>query len=387
MDSGRVLWPCTPNTRANCSHNGVCGLDGVCHCAPGWAGHACNVLALAPINAAFTHLGFRDVDQAGRNVSSWGGSIVQEVNSTRLPTYHMFASEITGGCGMSAWCQNSQIVRATATDPAGPWTRAGVVFPVFAHEPSVARDPTTGGLAMFFTAQRPSTRQRCTACADGVTRGPCPDTDQCNPDTDPTWLSTAPSPLGPWSEPIVVLNGTGSDSNLAPLILTNGSLIAIWRSFAPTPTHPWFGSKMHLLTASRWDDPATYVRHTEVNLFPTLGSPTGLGGAEDPFLWQAPNGVFHVLLHAMYGCATGIGSRPCGIHGWSTDGWTWQLTGAGAYNATVALVGGETFAMLARERPHLVFGTDGAPTHLSNGAVYSADASITLVQPISQSAG
>ena len=110
----------------------------------------------------------------------------------------------------------------------------------------------------------------------------------------------------------MVLNGTGSDTNMAPLIFPNGSLHAMWRSFAPTPSHDWFGSKLHLLSAARWDDPATYTAHSE-NVFPSLSDPTGTNGAEDPFMWRSPSdGVFHVVLHNMSVRALcGLAGRRC----------------------------------------------------------------------------
>ena len=90
------------------------------------------------------------------------------------------------------------------------------------------------------------------------------------------------------------------------------------------------------------------------------------------------------LLLGRYGCNTGIGSRPCGTHGWSHDGWTWNLSGTGAYGPFVEFDDGTVFAAHARERPHLLLGGEGnsTPTHLVTGFVYDRDASFTLVQPI-----
>ena len=54
----------------------------------------------------------RRYDEVGN--SSWGGSIVEYEG-----TWHMIAARMVGHCGLGAWEQNSEIVRATAADPEG----------------------------------------------------------------------------------------------------------------------------------------------------------------------------------------------------------------------------------------------------------------------------
>eukprot|EP00931_Biecheleriopsis_adriatica_P051078 TRINITY_DN29596_c0_g1_i1.p1 TRINITY_DN29596_c0_g1~~TRINITY_DN29596_c0_g1_i1.p1 ORF type:complete len:194 (+),score=17.21 TRINITY_DN29596_c0_g1_i1:77-583(+) len=160
----------------------------------------------------------------------------------------------------------------------------------------------------------------------------------------------------------------------------------MWRSFAATDQDKWFGSKVHILNASNWADPSTYVVQHK-NIFPTITNPTGFGGIEDPFLYISSDGLFHAVLHNMYGCGTGIGSRPCGTHAFSVDGQTWTHTGSGAYQADIELVDGSVFMSHSRERPHLVIGTGsgaeaGDPRFLVTGAGYDRDASFTVVQDL-----
>lgn len=190
--SARLLWPC--DSADGCARNGQC-VDGACVCAPGWKGFACHVLDLAPVDPA--RLGFRSVDAAGNNVSSWGGAVLPGATPDSDSDFTMYASEIEGGCGMNAWCTNSRVVRATAVQASGPFVKQNNVFPVFSHEPSVARDPTSGRYAMYFTAEWSGKRPECSPCANGVTLGPCSGASQCSPDTDPTYLSTAPTVDGP----------------------------------------------------------------------------------------------------------------------------------------------------------------------------------------------
>ncbi len=373
--SGRLGWSCDGIDKRECSHNGQCRL-GKCECDVGWKGHACEILDVKPVN--IKKMGFKSKYQ-GYNRTSWGGAVIQHSQE-----WHMWASEIQSGCGMDAWCQNSQIVHAVSRISAGgPYLREEVVFPAFSHEPSIAIDPMSNSIVMFFTAQRPPTRKTCRGCVDGTTENPpCPESSQCNPNTDATWMSFASSPSGPWSEPVVILNGTGSDSNLSPVILGNGSLRALWRSFDPTPSHPWFGSKIHLLSSPDWRDPSQYVADHK-NIFPMLSAPTNFGGAEDPFLYQTPDKTWHVILHNMYGCGTGIGSRPCGSHGFARDFYgPWTLSGSGAYGPVILMTDGSQLLATSRERPHLIFDANGSPSHLVTGTGYHADAAFTLVQPL-----
>jgi len=112
-----------------------------------------------------------------------------------------------------------------------------------------------------------------------------------------TYMVHAASPYGPWSEPLLVLKANTSvwdnhtvliDTNLAVTILPDGSAVGIWRKCENTPgtvcehqccTFP------HLLTASDWRDPSSYVPHSDA-----AGRLFGAGlqpyGSEDPMLWQ-----------------------------------------------------------------------------------------------------
>jgi len=93
--SGQVLWPCESD--AGCSFNGICRSSGQCDCDPAWEGIWCEKLALLPVNR--TRLGYRYTRQLN-NVSSWGGAVLYDDVTDR---WHMWASEMTKGCGINAW--------------------------------------------------------------------------------------------------------------------------------------------------------------------------------------------------------------------------------------------------------------------------------------------
>lgn len=55
------------------------------------------------------------------------------------------------GCGIWAWCSNSQVVHAVSSSPTGAFTRKDVAFQTWSHEPTVSRAPT-GEFVMMFTS-------------------------------------------------------------------------------------------------------------------------------------------------------------------------------------------------------------------------------------------
>ena len=54
-------------------------------------------------------------------------------------------------------------------------------------------------------------------------------------DSDPSYMSFLSDPtsnLSDWSEPAIIFEDyVGSDTNFAPLILSNGSIVALWRKW------------------------------------------------------------------------------------------------------------------------------------------------------------
>ena len=63
-------------------------------------------------------------------------------------TYHLYATEESGGCGMTSWKANSQVVHAVAQRPAGPYVRTGLAVPL-ATNPCVFYDNKTSSFRML----------------------------------------------------------------------------------------------------------------------------------------------------------------------------------------------------------------------------------------------
>jgi len=321
----------------------------------------------------------------------------------------MWAAEMTEHCGIGAWVQNSRIIRATADSPGGVYTRTQVVQEVFSHEPEVVPGPN-GEYVMYFTANPRSQHGDCNCCRVG--HGPCDgstgpgDCPAKGPSEGASYMSHTKDPVnGNWSDPVQILSSYhGGDTNFAPLILPNGSFIAMWRAWGPGNG----GSRQYLATGADWSDPDSYVQHHD-ELFPDLGA----AGTEDQFLYMDDNGYYHAVFHHMYG--TGTEDQwwldATGGHAFSRDGWSWTYTGVAWGNATsryntpegqgafVHFKDGRVVKYTRLERPHLIFpggrSLKGDPTHLINSAQYGMgtnpgiganndDACHTLIQPVNQ---
>lgn len=389
--SGRLEWPppaCSSNS--DCSFNGLC-IAKACLCDDAWHGDRCHTLSLEP-----THVdsGLRAVDD-GQNTSTWGGAVLLD-NHTGI--FHMWSSEMEAHCGIDAWVTNSRVVHATSTDGVN-FIRDSVVVPAFSHEPNVVRAPT-GEWVMYYTglAQDSAATPPCDQCTDGNTpaNSTCPTGASTAGRATPTYMIYAMSPIGPWSKPqrlfIAQANETDVDTNLAVVILQNGSVLGIGRT-AGGPV----GIVTHLVTASDWRNADSYTGLWSVNLFPNT-TIVPYAGLEDPFVYMDAAGIFHAVFHNQIEADD---ESLCGGHAFSEDGITWTFTGT-AWNNEVRFRAGVQAAFKYRfsrmERPHLVFGDVKAPfriTALTTGvqfgkrapvSVAGEDACYTLLQPVSSRA-
>ena len=101
--------------------------------------------------------------------------------------------------------------------------------------------------------------------------------------------------------------------------------------------------------------------------------PGGPSGAyEDGFLYMDPRGGWHALFHvyeevqpAPPTCANATVSA----HAFSADGLTWFTSAAQPYDTAVKFADGSALISPTKERPKLLFGADGEPAVLYNGAV------------------
>ncbi len=255
--------------------------------------------------------------------------------------YHMWASEMTYSTGIKAWLTNSRVVHAVADDSEKPFVfrRTNVVHPIFAHEPTVSRDPTTGDYVMFYTSnygEKPGSQcsDPCTCGHNGTSCLSCLNDQQC--DADPrsplsSFMCFAKTPNGPWSTPELISAPTTGDTNLACIINEDSSLICMGR--------PGLGR----MYSSDWRNVSSYVWQD------TQGDPIV---GEDPMIWrdETHDDVIHLVTHG------GGWGDPYGFQYWSEDsGVTWYGTGNKAYENNVYVKGRDDPIILSRrERPHVV---------------------------------
>ena len=343
--------PCSG--KADCSYNGKCGggktaKNRICECFPQWMGKNCGQLALMP---TARDAGLQTKDGRGR-VSSWGGSVVRGDDGK----YHMYAAEMTNDCGIVVWLSNSRIRHAVSSaGPDGPYEAHDVAEGLWGHEPTAARAPT-GEYVLYWTAdlskEVPCTKIPCDHCSNGESTGVLANASHCLPDTQCTYrpplrsyMSYAKHADGPWSAPQMVPSPPGfpGDTNLAPIIKGDGSLLGLGRP-------PW------IWRAADWRNLSTYTVEKAQSGQTIEG--------EDPFLYVDPREptVLHALSHAG-------GWDSSGGHVWSDDdGVTWSgHSDVAAYSSLIMYDDGTAASLSRRERPHLVFDASGVPVALTNG--------------------
>jgi len=277
----------------------------------------------------------------------WCGSVIRAEDGR----YHMFASrwkrEHTFHPG---WMTHSEVVRAVADTPMGPFQFQEVVLPArgpeywdgcSTHNPSIIR--WAGRYVLFYTGMTyplddsPQDRENLTTVARASKR---------------VGFAVADRITGPWTrfDAPVLPTKPGSfysflTSNPSPAAMPDGSLFLLFKS------RRYIGSKHSsmFLGAARsesFDQPFRVI--TEDPLF---GDDAANGEVEDPFLWIDDDGTFRLLAKDMRGAFGG--SEGDGVELSSPDGLHWSYRRK-AYSKST---GGTQWAL--RERPFLLWDPSG----------------------------
>ena len=251
-----------------------------------------------------------------------------------------------------------------------------------------------------------------TGCHGGVTSQGCFDVDQDHRGRPsirfPTYMAWARHPLGPYSAPQMVYNGSDraglstregatGDTNMAPVIYSDGSLLGLWRG----SRYPNASQFQYVVTASDWRDPASYhwgAATRANNVFPALAQPTKDGvyyncGVEDPSLWLDAHGIVHAVLH----------DWEAGAHAASADkGHSWRWYGGhcsvsnrsanrsaidwgrSVWPPVLRFESGREITPHRRERPHVILAKDGHTVEAISTGVQERgpDRTWTVVQPV-----
>lgn len=306
--------------------------------------------------------------------------------------YHLFASRWSKSLPFTPnWVSNSEVVRASADTPVGPYRFEEVVLPprpgywdgTMTHNPTIHRHGDTW--ILFYTG----------------THGIGPDGSDAPPQEEITqeqfkayWLNkrigiaTAPSITGPWTRrdaPVLDVRPGEWDSditsNAAPAVRPDGSVVLVYKSSrgrmlkgerAPL--------KLGVAVADHWEGPYRRARTTPLDEF--NGPATDI---EDPYLWWQDD-HFEAIFKDMTGEI--CGEKHAGIHAWSRDGIQWKLADDPlAYSRHLRWDDGTVTHLGSFERPQLLI-EEGRPTHLfaatADGAGWSQGAENTwnMVVPL-----
>lgn len=300
----------------------------------------------------------------------WCGSPVQDDRGV----YHLFASRWPKRFTFNPhWLTHSEIVRAEAERPEGPYVFREVVLPArgpdfwdgrMTHNPAVCRRGSE--FLLFYTGStypgpEITPEDRVTADDLGIP-SETPNLDQrvlAAHANQRIGVAVASDPRGPWKRldaPVIEPRQGEWDglmtTNPAPCVLPDGSIRVIYKSVG------FRGDLMRLgmVRADVPEGPYLRVQDTPLFNFDDTGE-----DVEDPYLWYA-DGFFHVIMKDMEG---GIGGVPRdGIYWTSVDGVTWDRTNVRpAYSRRLLWEDGVVREQPFLERPSLLF-QDGKPTHL-----------------------
>jgi len=269
----------------------------------------------------------------------WCGSVIKVGD-----TYHLFASRWPMDTKFpDGYRQHSEIVRATAARPEGPYQFQEVVIgaraagkwdSAMAHNPAIYKVGDT--FVLYYIGSDVGSRYRQIG------------------------IASAPAVTGPWTRRDRPLDlGVDCDANNpAAYFEPDGSVKLIWRTV---------DLRVCISTAKSYEGPYTLANS---NVWPKAR-------LEDFFLFQQA-GKYHLLCEDAGGSVTG--QKKWGAHLYSADGiHDWQpWIKPVAYDHTIHWTDGTTLTATRRERPWLLM-EGGKVTHLFT-AVY--DGQRTWNQPV-----
>ena len=330
----------------------------------------------APVNGGFRMEGYW----------VWCGSCIKGEDGR----YHLFVSRWPRKYPMHpGWVFHSEIVRAVADRPEGPYEFQEVVLGRRSHHWFDGR-----------ATHNPSIHK----CGDtyllfyvGITYNAEPPGVEDHPTNDDRYyrqvwhqkrigLATSKSVNGPWirqDAPILQPRPGQWDSSItsnpAPCVKPDGSVYLIYKSSAPASGRvgPFSLGMAH---APHWTAPFTRLQDA-----PLFGVGNDDRHVEDPFLWHDGQ-QFNIIMKDMTGAM--CGEHHGGVHMTSPDGLAWT-PGASplAYSRQVRWDDGQVRTMGSFERPSLLI-QDGVPTHLFSatadgpGGFMAAGATWNMVTPL-----
>lgn len=290
----------------------------------------------------------------------WCGSVIRGEDGR----FHLFASRWPKTLPMHpGWLLRSEIVRASADIPEGPYTFEETVFPArgaeywdgrSTHNPHILRYGDKYllyymGTTHPFTEPQPGGIVEADDCRVICARA-----------NKRVGLAVADRICGPWTRldaPILPTRPGRFDSfltsNPAPCIREDGSVLLVYKARKyDNGSHGQM--TLGVAEASGYEGPYRNLRDTPI-------FPPERVHMEDPFIWQTAEG-YHMIAKDMDGRL--CGEQHGGILAFSEDGIDWRLAESRkAYSRLVRWEDGKERWMGSFERPFLLF-QEGVPTHV-----------------------
>lgn len=306
----------------------------------------------------------------------WCGSAVRGDDGR----YHLFYSRWPRRLGHKAWVTHSEVARAVADAPTGPYRHVEVVLPArganfwdgsCTHNPTILR--VGKKFCLYYMGNH----------GDGVVQEPLNWTHRNH---QRIGVATADSPAGPWTRlehPVVDVSPDPEapdalmTSNPVTCVRPDGGLLMVYKAVAKKGKPPFGGPVVHLVaTADRPEGP------WKKSLTPIFTRPGEHFAAEDPFIWH-DGGRYRAVVKDNNGIFTGRGYSLAQFE--STDGFDWKLA-RHPFVTTPEMVrsDGTTVKLNALERPQLVFDANSVPVALLCAGAYTADrvASFNVAIPL-----
>lgn len=300
----------------------------------------------APVNGGFRMEGYW----------VWCGSVAKGEDGL----YHMFASRWPKTVPMHpGWMLLSEIVRATADRPEGPYRYCETVLPArgpeywdgrMTHNPHIVRQ--NGRWVLYYIGS--------THPFEDLKQG------ERLRENDPRVIvarsnkrigvAVADKITGPWkrfTEPVMTTQPDGDDnffvSNPAPCVEDDGSILLMYkyRSYRRPPYEGLLHGPMKLGVARAEDVMGPYRRIECKALFREDVV------LEDPFIWKEER-TYRMIAKDMYGNI--CGERYGGVSAWSENGERWNLKrGYCAYSRRILWDDGREKQMGNLDRPFILF--------------------------------
>lgn len=355
---------------ASCSLSGVCSSDGSsCVCDPGFRGPRCASLALT--GAMHSVISNLPVGINSTTVSTvWGGHALAEPVDGSL---HWYGSAIRGNHNLASWATASAVGHARLdcpSTPCPPLAAATFSLDSLAVVPDGGSDWSGGSMHGVYVVRNPAPWANGTDAWLIYFTGFTVANPLGSRQIGVAHASTLAGPWTVWPTPVLSPNtnrsavDTSSVSNPAPFFDRDGSgrvLLAYKGLGVAQPSRPVCtdGSGrpcIFVAEAKHWTGPYTHV---------TANSGAAVMEGEDPTLWQDSREGWHMIKeHYINGGLGGVGG-----HCFSTNGLSgWECADPSTWYTTQVVLNGKPVVLEKRERPQIVFDTDGHPVALYNGA-------------------